>query len=90
MAMRQISTSSGRISQFSAVDRSMLDVVFDMRSDTAPFILGIMASTFAHPLFDKLCLGFVSASVDMIADCKFSLGYATEGQEVVVYESQMD
>jgi hypothetical protein len=66
MAVRQISTNSGRSSQFSDVDRSMLDVVFDMRSETAPLIFGIMASTFVHPRFERLCVAFASAFEDMV------------------------
>jgi hypothetical protein len=50
----------------------MLDVVFDIRSDTAPFILGMMASTLAHPLFDRLCVGLASTFEGMVAEnCTF-------------------
>lgn len=58
IALRQISTNSGRSNQFSEVDRSMTLVDLTILSDTASLIFGMIDSTLAQPRRDKLCVRF--------------------------------
>lgn len=59
IASLQIVSNSGRISQFSAVERSMLVLCMIVRSATVPLIFGIMLSTVLHPRSERLLFIFV-------------------------------
>jgi hypothetical protein len=80
IALRQILTSSGRSNQFSAVERSMFEVVFDILSDTAPWIFGMMASTLDHPRSDRLCAGVFSSGIVWEGIAKLRKKFETFGR----------